>query len=244
MNRVCEFSGAGMACVVCQKAKQKCTGVPAGWRRSSKASHSSMAVKTPKGKGKMPCRSTSPDIARAKTPRTRLKSRARSAVPADPGMTPRLRSRSRARSIATADPVPAVDPAPAAQVPVPALIPDRRAVASVNSQGLVPSEYIYLLFRAGQDVSTGVRLKASGGGNEGQGLAERDEKIRQLEEANWGLRETVMKMGDELTALKNTVNLLLAGHNGLTATVESHRLLLLDQQQQQELKDAKLTFCC
>ena len=112
------------------------------------------------------------------------------------------------------------------------------SLGPVPSLGQVPSEYIYLLSRAGQEVSTGICLNTSHLGEIDQGAKERDERIQQLEEANRALvaknqemEGNMRKMRDDLTALKNTMDMLLAGQNGHTMTLESHQCLLQDQQQ-------------
>ena len=223
-RRICEFPIGGVACMACHKAKSKCTLIPVGWRKQIAVTKSPKAEKSPARRPKTPRRSATPEDG-PKTRRTRSQSRARSMAPVDPQPSEQAGEAS----------LPPPNPLPRPSTPV-----TSTSLGPVPSLGQVPSEYIYLLSQAGQEVSTGIRLNTGHLGEIDQGAKERDERIQQLEEANRALvaknqemEGNVRKMRDDLTALKNTMDMLLAGQNGHTVTLESHRRLLQDQQQSQ-----------
>ena len=59
----------------------------------------------------------------------------------------------------------------------------------------------------------------------------REVELQELRRVNAQLEERVHKVEDQLGAMKNTVSMLLAGQNGHTATLESHRLLFMSRDQ-------------
>jgi hypothetical protein len=56
-------------------------------------------------------------------------------------------------------------------------------------------------------------------------------EVRKMGEENLVLGEHMRKMAECLAMVRNTVNMLLTAQNGHTTMLESHRLLLLSQQQ-------------
>ena len=59
--------------------------------------------------------------------------------------------------------------------------------------GQVPSNYVYLLSKQGQDVMTGIQLemRGAGGGNEVEAWQELETRMLKVEEENVGLKKQV-----------------------------------------------------
>jgi hypothetical protein len=99
------------------------------------------------------------------------------------------------------------------------------SAVALTSLGQVPSKYIYLVSREGNNVSSGIQLETWPAGEESS-MGALESKVEQLEEANVALQVKVSSLENELKDLKTTVAILVAGQNGHSAMLERHRMHL------------------
>ena len=98
----------------------------------------------------------------------------------------------------------------------------RESIPSSVDLGQVSSDYVYLLSREDQNVSFGLRVHGQETSNQGDDC--RDATIQRLEQANLELREQVRHLSHQTRLLNNTIDMLVAEHNGHTSMLESHQL--------------------
>jgi hypothetical protein len=210
MKRTCEVEEESHACLGCKAQKTKCNLVPEGWRHHVKHDKSGEASTSATKKSR---RATTPHGERPKTPKVEKQK-----MPKVPQLaSSSSRSKSRARSVAPTT----EDTSNSLPIPPPAI--RSKPTPTSDDLGQVPSKYVYLLSREGQNVSTGIRLQTA---QEVGPKDERDEKILELEKKNAEMEERLRMLMDDVSTLKNTIAMLVAGQNGHSAMIEAHRQLL------------------
>lgn len=201
-NKRCMFEeGGAFACTYCRKGKSRCSGVPETWR------------------------SLRP-LQQEESKKTGSHTQSSSRDPATSNKKARQRSMSRGPVGKVGEPI--VEKTGHNAQPSSSTQGGTKSKTSITvpALGQVPSNYMYLVSQQGKDLSTGIRLEK--GDIAGEGLSQLQGRIDKLEEENGYLKGKVGELTSQLQHLSTTVAVLMAGHNGHTTMLESHRLALND----------------
>ena len=98
--------------------------------------------------------------------------------------------------------------------------------------GQVPSDYVYLLSKQGQDVMTGIRLEmgGAGGGNEVEAWQGLETRMLKVEEENVRLKKQVADLTAQVQQLMTMVGVLMVSYNGHMTLLKSHCIALNEMQ--------------
>jgi hypothetical protein len=225
LKRMCQVELKGHACLTCKSKKIKCDLVQEGWRsfgKHSKTGEGSTSV------AKKMKRATTPHVEQATLEKVQRVNTPKldwaKMLNVKEATLSTTQSKSCAQSVA---------PAPehlTSALPVPPLTIQSQPGSIPDDLGQVPSKYIYLVSWEGKNVSAGFWFQTL------EDLVPNDEwdtKIKQLERKNVAVEEknveiekTVIWIMDEIPTLKNTIAMLVTSHNGHSAMLEGHQLLL------------------
>ena len=159
--RDCLFVPGKFACVACQRAKAKCSGVPETWRSGPR-------MKEDVTRPTVPSKSQRRSASRGPAPVSKKSCQRSTSCAPRQNNNPAAPKWSTSRAPRQTD-----NPAAPAKMMNAESSQSGRAKTSstaikVPPMGQVPSNYVYLLSNQGQDVMTGIRLETGGavGGNE------------------------------------------------------------------------------